>query len=167
MVFILSTDGRDLDVIGQFEKYNAYLKSRKDVFPASAYAMATSDWYFDPNDHRSPHDYWLFDARIIGGLAGVSKTKIKTTLQLKLLGAYHDGYIDIVYSNVHEYAFQFREAADGHHEWRYDELRLSERGHLIHEIEWSGADSTGSWVIEADDLEFTWTPIAPAVLPSL
>ena len=41
---------------------------------------------------------------------------------------------------------------------RYDELRLSERGNLIHEIEWCGATDTASWIIDASDTEFRWVP---------
>jgi hypothetical protein len=55
MVFILSADGRDEDVVGAFRRYQDYLQSLKDGFPPSAYALATSDWYFNFNDHRCPH----------------------------------------------------------------------------------------------------------------
>src|SRR5215468_8267040 len=36
------------------------------------------------------------------------------------------------------------------------ELRLSDRGYLVHEIEWSGLYATGVWVIETSDFEFRW-----------
>jgi hypothetical protein len=46
-----------------------------------------------------------------------------------------------------------------HGDWRYDEFRLSKRGHLIHEIEWAGApgraDKAFSWTIEAADIDFS------------
>ena len=59
MAFILAADGRDADVGGAFHRYQEYLQSLKDVFPPSAYALATSDWYFNFKDHRCPHDVWL------------------------------------------------------------------------------------------------------------
>src|SRR5215467_6980274 len=59
MAFILAADGRDADVGGAFHRYQKYLQSLRDVFPPSAYALATSDWYFNFKDHRCPHDVWL------------------------------------------------------------------------------------------------------------
>ena len=46
-------------------------------------------------------------------------------------------------------------------DWRYDEFRLSERGHLIHEIEWAPQvqGKPLSWIIEADDIDFRWIPM--------
>ncbi len=40
-------------------------------------------------------------------------------------------------------------------DWLYDEFRLSDNGHLLHEIEWADG---GRWLIEADDIEFDWRP---------
>jgi hypothetical protein len=59
MVFILSADGRHEDVVGAFRHYRDYLESARDRFPPSAYALVSSDWYFDFTDHRCPHDAWL------------------------------------------------------------------------------------------------------------
>jgi hypothetical protein len=52
--------------------------------------------------------------------------------------------------------------APSHGDWRYDEFRLSERGHLIHEIEWAyGVECRAfSWIIEADDIDFRWIPLS-------
>jgi hypothetical protein len=61
--------------------------------------------------------------------------------------------------NVVRYELNGSDVERGHHDWRYDELRMSDRGHLIHEIEWHGASDIGLWVIEASDLEFRWVPI--------
>lgn len=55
-VFILSTDGRDADVDGQFKRYRDYLDTSKPLFPAMAFALATSDWYYGCHNHRGPHD---------------------------------------------------------------------------------------------------------------
>ena len=50
-----------------------------------------------------------------------------------------------------------------HGNWRYDEFRVSELGHLLHEIEWAGARGAQrrsfSWLIEADDIDFRWIPM--------
>jgi hypothetical protein len=81
---------------------------------------------------------------------------------VRLLGAYHDGHIELRYANVLRYELNVSDAERGHRDWRYDELRMSDRGHLIHEIEWRGASDVGIWVIEASDLEFRWLPIEGA-----
>jgi hypothetical protein len=61
---------------------------------------------------------------------------------------------------VFTYRLDAWEGEQGHRDWRYDEFRLSEAGHLLHEIEWAGANSTSRWLIEASDVEYTWEPLA-------
>jgi hypothetical protein len=47
------------------------------------------------------------------------------------------------------------ELAEGFGDWLYDELRLSDKGNQLHEIEWG---SGARWLIESDDVEFYWQP---------
>jgi hypothetical protein len=79
-------------------------------------------------------------------------------LSVRLLGAYQDRYIELRYPRVFSYRLNIDDGKLGQRDWRYDEFRLSERGHLIHEIEWSGLHPTGSWIIEASDIEIDWVP---------
>jgi len=58
MAFILS-DQRATDVEAAFRRYGEYLERRRPDFPRGAYSLATSDWYYDGDDHRCPHDAWL------------------------------------------------------------------------------------------------------------
>jgi hypothetical protein len=62
-----------------------------------------------------------------------------------------------------EYAYTLSvgDGTRGHRDWRYDELRVSERGNLIHEIERCGAQDVGISRIEASDLEFHWIGESP------
>ena len=55
MAYVLSEE-RDIDVVKPFERYNRYLQSLKHRFPPLAFEFATSQWYFDPNEHKCPHD---------------------------------------------------------------------------------------------------------------
>jgi hypothetical protein len=158
MAFILSTDGRDEDVVGAFRRYRDYLQSLRNSFPPSAHALATSDWYFNPHDHRSPHDAWLEALDLSELSSGERGRERSLSLRVRLLGAYHDGHIELRYPKVFSYALNVSHGDHGHCDWRYDELRVSEQGKLIHEIEWCGARDTGVWVIEASDLEFRWVP---------
>jgi hypothetical protein len=80
-------------------------------------------------------------------------------MRVRLLGAYHDGHIELLYPLVFGYRLSVYNGERGHRDWRYDELRLSARGHVIHEIEWYRLNEIGSWLIEASDVEFRWIPL--------
>jgi len=158
-VFILSTDGRDEDVLEAFNSYESYLRSHQVNFPPSAYALATSDWYFGNGDPRAPHDAWLESAEFKELPSGQRQEQRQLSLTVRLLGAYHDGFIELHYPRVFAYSFEMQHSGTGHYDWRYDELRLSENGHLLHEIEWHYADPTGRWLIEASDIIHSWIPL--------
>jgi hypothetical protein len=74
-----------------------------------------------------------------------------------LLAAYHDGFIELVYPQVSRYTLDGADVAQGHDDWVYDEFRLSERGTVIHEIEWR---SDYRWIIDASDVQHAFTPKA-------
>ena len=156
MVYILGRDGRDEDVVSAFNRYRQYLASVKTSFPPSAYDLATSDWYFDPSNHRCPHDAWLEKFELFEVSDGTPNKNRTLSLKVRLRAAYHDGYIELHYLRVIKYRLFLDDGTSGHRDWRYDELRLSDSGHLVHEIEWQGAASTGVWIIEASDVRFCW-----------
>lgn len=156
MTFILAADGRDDDVSNAFERYKAYLEASKNRFPPSAYELATSDWYFNFKDHRSPHDAWIEEVSLTEFASVERPRERELSLTVRLLGAYHDGLIELRYPRVLAYSMAVH--ASSHRDWRYDELRVSDDGHLVHEIEWRGLHQTGHWLIEATDLEFRWLP---------
>ena len=159
MSFILS-DQREPDVMAAFERYRAYLAANASDFPGSAHAMATSQWYFDAGDHRCPHDAWLESVTVLEPATGERSESRTTAIRVRLLGAYHDGFIELFYPRVFAYSLGNASATSGHGDWRYDEFRLAQDGHLIHEIEWAGfSGGEGSrWIIEASDVEFQWLP---------
>ena len=43
-------------------------------------------------------------------------------------------------------------------DWRFDEFRLSDRGNLVHVIEWYHLAEVAQWIIESDDVVFSWYP---------
>lgn len=159
MTFILASDGRDADVVGAFKRYGEYLGSLSETFPRHAYALATSDWYFNFDDHRCPHDAWLESLSLTESASNSQASDRGLSIRVRLLGAYQDGYVELLYPHVFAYRFDVIDGRHGHRDWRYDELRQSKDGHLIHEIEWCGATGTGSWLIEASDVEFQWLPL--------
>jgi hypothetical protein len=83
-------------------------------------------------------------------------------LEVRLLGAYQDGYISLRYPQVFAYRLDVWDSVQGYREWRYDEFRLSDSGHVIHEIEWAGAEATSRWLIEASDVQMAWEAIRAA-----
>jgi hypothetical protein len=158
LTYLLSTDGVDDGSPGHYQRYKDYLQSVKAVFPPSAFTLASSDWYHDYRDHRCPHDAWLQSVVLSENTAGMRQEERTLSITIRLLGAYHDGYIELHYPRVFAYRLDAWEAGAGHKDWRYNELRLSDKNTLIHEIEWCGMRDTGRWLIEASDVAFRWLP---------
>jgi hypothetical protein len=134
------------------------LQSVRHSLPESVFALASSDWYFSPQEHRCPHDGWLESVTVSEPSSGERHEIRATSIRIRLRGQYHDGFIEFFYPQVFSYRLDALDSATGHHDWRYDEFRLSERGHVIHEIEWCGAHDTAHWLIEASDVQFHWHP---------
>ena len=157
MSFILSAQ-RDDDVVLAFARYQQYLESVRHALPASVFELASSEWYFSPRDHRSPHDAWLESVTVSEPSSGDHHQSRTTAIRIRLLGAYHDGFIELFYPSVFGYQLDAGKIAAGHQDWRFDEFRLSENGHVLHEIEWCGARETAHWLIECSDVQFHWHP---------
>ena len=159
MTYILSAQ-RYLEDEGEaqrlWELYHRYIRDNKATFPPGAFALATSDWYYGFDDHRAPHDAWLELATFEEVATGERNEVRQLSLKLRLLGAYHDKWIEFYYPKVFSYTMSSEACALGHDDWLYDEFRLSPEGHLLHEIEWAGkGNSNGSrWLIEASDVQF-------------
>jgi hypothetical protein len=149
---------------GAFARYQEYLTSVRGQFPARAYALATSDWYFNFNDHRAPHDAWLEQVSI-DETRNPQGESPRLSITIRLLGAYHDGWIEFRYDDVSRYRIELapgdRDRGAGHRDWRHDEFRLAPGSRVEHEIEWWGGQSTGTWLIEASDVEYRWIPMDP------
>jgi hypothetical protein len=83
-------------------------------------------------------------------------------IEIRLLGAYHDGFIEFHYTEVESYYLdqphrrgQWATNQKGHKDWMVDEVDLSDNGYILHEIEWlDGAH----WYIECRNFEFKWIP---------
>ena len=157
MAYFLSNE-RNKEVVGAYRRYQEYLRQHEQEFPPSAFALATAEWYQNPNEHRCPHDGWL-ENLVISETADTNK-KRKTTILIRLMAAYHDGYIEFSYPHVFSYSFEAPSSACGVGDWLCDEFRLSPNGHVIHEVEWAGfPNGKGSrWIIEASDVSFRWIP---------
>jgi hypothetical protein len=84
-------------------------------------------------------------------------------ITIRLLRAYHDGHILFRYRDVGPYRLELyasaHDAHRGHRNWGHDDFRLSGADRVDHEIEWWGRGPTGRWLIEAAEVEYTWTPL--------
>ena len=155
MTFILG-EQRATDVTGAFHRYREYLEQERHRFPPGALALAMSEWYFNPEDHRCPHDSWLQHLVVQETGRGDRQQERAVTLSVQLLGAYHDLLLTFTYARAYRYVLDAREIREGHCDWRYDEFRVTPDGRLLHEVEWSGPDKNARWLIEADDVALEW-----------
>jgi hypothetical protein len=151
-MYILSNDWDSSEnpqaVSGAHKKYDAYLKKNKGLFPASAYEFSTADWHHNFRDHKALHDSWL--ASIVVTESGENDERTYE-IKVRLFGAFHDGYLNLLYKGVKSY--QVGSSTNEHTALNRDEVRLSERGYVLHEIEWW---QSASWVIECEDILFEW-----------
>lgn len=139
------------EIADRLSRYQAYLESIRTQLPAATYEFATMPWHYSPTDSRSLHDAWV-DQVIIRTIPPLSPHAKHHTLEiwLRLLGPQHDGYVELHYTNVHDYALP------GHYgEWLYDEVRLSEEGSVIHEISFG---RNMRWRIECVGISYEWWP---------
>lgn len=161
MAFILTKDfdednPRDFPLLNvRYDKYRKYLKSISDSLPISAREFALAEWRLSPSFHECPHDSWVEYLKIYEDASGERRQNRVLHIEVRLLGAYHDGFLDLKYKNVTQYALSKTDNWEDHGDWLYDEVRLSENKLVLHEIEFH---SQTNWLIECKDIEFVWTP---------
>jgi len=159
MTFILNRDRPENSVDewrDGWKAYCDYLESVKDRLPQSAYEFATAEWHYNFSDHKAPHDGWLEELIIREPASGERRQHRLLDIFIRLFATYHDGYIELTYKNVRSYSFEKQAASFlGHKDWLYDEIRLSENGFVLHEIDWVN----GEWLIECEDVFYEWKPL--------
>jgi hypothetical protein len=155
MAYILA---RDLDGVRediehlrqQWERYTGYLESVRPQLPQSAFDFATAPWRYD-GDHRDLHDSWVESVSISEVSSGERHQHRHLGIEVRLLGAYHDGRSTLSYRDVQSYSLET--LGIWHGDWLRDEVRLSENGFVLHEVEFS---QQGRWLIECKDIVWTW-----------
>lgn len=139
----------------RFDEYKSYLKSISNRLPASTREFALADWHFDTKNSKCPHDAWLEHLKIYEDATGERRQNRIANIEIKLLGAWHDGYLILKYKNVANYSLSKSDSWKSHGDWLYDEVRSSENDLVLHEIEFAGQTE---WLIECEDIEFVWEP---------
>jgi hypothetical protein len=155
---VLSRGKAREEVKKAFADYNSYVQSVRRSLPSSAYDFASASRHYDYNDHRCPHDSWVESLVISEPSSGSRHEKREIAIAIRLLGAYHGGYLELSYPGVHSYSISCAIPGTpkiGHGDWLIDEIRLSDKNLALHEILFS----TGNhWLIESGDIEFRWVP---------
>jgi hypothetical protein len=142
-------------------EYSEYLESVRESLPKSAFEFATASWRHS-EDHRCLHDSWVESVTVSEPSFGQRHENRSLEIEVRLLGSYHDGRITLKYRDVQSYSLQtpseFRlpPLGVGHGDWLSDEVTLSERKFVLHEIEFSRGSR---WLIESKDIEWRWEPI--------
>ena len=129
MTYILSKDLPDPMSLGyekrRKEQWAAYQrrlnKLKKKSLPASALEFTLADWHYNNIDPRCPHDAWLEHVIIREPSSGERSEIRGLEIEIKLLGAYHDGYIQLLYKDVESYFFD--------QPYRWNEKHSTENGH--------------------------------------
>jgi len=146
-----------------FDAYARHLDEKKGVFPQNAFEFASSTWHYDPTNSKCPHDAWLRKLEIVE--KGVPRHSDNRTLNIRivLLGAYHDGFITLKYSNVHSYSLEkpkfrtsVRSEGPSHGDWLFDEISLNDEALVCHEIEFANASP---WIIVCEDIQYSWRQV--------
>ena len=121
--------------------------------------FAKAAWYSDPTDHRCPHDAWLEAIEISEPAEGERKEKRKTAIAVRLLNAYHDGYIILRYAGVRGFSIGSSSAGRGLDDWLEDRFSLTSAALFRHEITWCfGPDAKSLWFIESESVSYEWIP---------
>ena len=152
-MFILSKDivmNDPMDAASYMEAvtlYKQYLLSNCKDFPDSAYEFASANWHRNKND---PKAIWGSE---------FCSVKLNSTnrsifdIEMILRGAFHNGDIFLKYINVSSYLLNSSGGDQVCREIYRDEIRLSEKLEVIHDIEWLGGEI---WTFECSDISFEW-----------
>jgi hypothetical protein len=142
------------------DAYLAYIEKHREQFPPNALAFAAASWHYNLYDHKCPHDSWV-DSISINELASGERSEVRSLeIVVKLLGAFHDGHIELRYVDVRRYSLnhprvdQQREVA--HDDWLVDEILIQADGSVSHEIEFA---SGAAWRITCADIIYQWLPL--------
>jgi hypothetical protein len=144
------------------EDYLAYLNDNRNKFPPSARDFALLPYHYQMGDRRCPHDSWVDSISITETGTDARKSKRNISIVARFLGAYQDGFFDLIYNNVKQYnlsAGQYVEKSNfsGHGDWIVDEILLTSSDQVSHEIEFSNG---GLWYIICEDIMYSWNSIS-------
>jgi hypothetical protein len=142
----------------ELEAYRQYVRDQESAFPAGARHFVLEPWHYDIQHHQCPHDSWLEKLTLREMASGERAQARHIQIEAQFLGAYHDGYFELLYDTVTEYSLGLAansQKSVGHGDWIVDEITLEETGLVKHEILFS---NSGSWSIVCYDLHYRRFP---------
>ena len=133
------------------------MKSLKHRVSEATYEFAASPWRFDASDSRCPHDSWLKDLIITSNPQEKIPENVSTRVFVRLLGAYHDGFIEITYEDVFDYSISPLNMLLNKDDWLEDQIKLLDSGRVRNTINWA---SGKIWTIECSEIQYKWKPFS-------
>jgi hypothetical protein len=113
------------------------------------------DWYTFPPDHCCPHDAWVESITILEPSSGERHQNRGLETHVRLLGAYHDGVIEFTYKGVQNYSIRAMRDRAWHGDWLEDDVDVRPHDIVRHRV----TLSHGSFEIEAEYIDYKWTPL--------
>jgi len=156
LLSVLSKRNTPEQVEKALSEYAKYLLPVRHNLPLSAYEFASAPWHYDHTDHRCPHDSWLESVTISEPASGAHLEFRHIEISMRLFGAFHDGYLELSYPSVQSYSLSGASGISdnaGHGDWLVDEIRLSDRNLVHHEILFGNGSR---WLIESMDVKVSW-----------
>jgi hypothetical protein len=123
-----------------YDKYFKYIDEIKDKLPLEIYLFASDKDRYDLSNRKSLHDSWITSLSVDYNDVPEDKDQFATTVNLELLGAYHDRKFILSYDNVYQYSIvkihtKSRLRRD---DLLIHEIRISDQGYLEHTIQFDG-----------------------------
>ena len=137
------------------QEYSAQVDLWKDDLPTSAYEYAKAAWHYDMQDARCIHDAWLVSC--VFREASLQKPHAKPAgfdIDISFLTGLEDRVLKFSYKNIIQYSLESPSQSQTHSQVYFDEIRLSERKIMIHEILFM---SNARWIIESNDFSFSFS----------
>src|SRR5690242_17658258 len=134
MRMLLNQTNTPEQVTQAFRDDRACLESVRSFLAPSAYDFASAPWHCDHNDHKCPHDSRVESLVIREPSSGNRHEVREIEIAIRLLGAFHDGYLELPYRGVHSYSTSgvTGKTKIGHGNWLIDEVRLSDNNLVLH-----------------------------------
>src|SRR6266481_1457657 len=124
LIDVLTTNSTSEEIARGFQEYRNFLAASKDRFPASAYDSASAPWHYDYGDDRCPHDSWLESLVIREPATGTRNEVRAIEISVSLLGAFHDGHMELRYDGVQSYSLGAKKPKNniGPGDWLADQI---------------------------------------------
>lgn len=122
-----------------FDLYRQYLEENRDRFPLAVFEFAANVERYSLDSPHSLHDAWLSSISVKENRSKHRPFEPRPSVELVLLGPKHDRDIILTYEGVSHYQIEgsrnpYNWAETFHGDLNSHEVRITEKGEIIHEI---------------------------------